>query len=307
MRSYGYSGNVLRVDLTQGVTHSEPTDPDLIDRYLGGAGFGARYLYDENPDGVHWADPENRLIIANGPLSNTPFHGSGTLCFVSKGPMTHLAVSTQANGFGGARLKSCGYDAMVIKGCADAWSYLYIGNDTVEIRDGSHLLGKDTLETQEILRTEVDPTGSAGDVSVFCIGPAGENRVRYSVIVGDGTHTASKGGLVLGVKAGVKPEVLFKALSQGSANSFALQNHFKKSVYKGKFERDVFPVEYIIKDINLALKTAENYQLPQKFGPLALKTYESAVAAGFGDLYYPVVVKVLEQIAGVEVRAELDT
>lgn len=112
-------------------------------------------------------------------------------------------------------------------------------------------------------------------------------------------------GLVLGMKAGAKPDILFKALSQGSANSFALQNHFKNFVFKGKFEKGVFPVEYIIKDINLALKTAENYHVPQQFGPLALKTYESAVAAGYGDLYYPVVVKVLEELAGVEVRADL--
>lgn len=93
----------------------------MVDRYLGGAGFGARYLYEENPDEVHWSDPENRLIIANGPLRNTPFHGSGTLGSVSKGPMTGLAVSTQANGFAGARLKSCGYDAVVIHGCAGDW------------------------------------------------------------------------------------------------------------------------------------------------------------------------------------------
>lgn len=113
-------------------------------------------------------------------------------------------------------------------------------------------------------------------------------------------------GLALGTKAGVEPEVLFKALSGGSANSFALENHFKNFVYKGKFEKDVFPVEYIIKDINLALRTAESLHVPQYFGALALQAYESAVAAGFGDLYYPVVVKVLEQLTGVEIRADLE-
>jgi len=112
-------------------------------------------------------------------------------------------------------------------------------------------------------------------------------------------------GLVLGMKAGADPEVLFKALSQGSANSFALQNHFKNFVYKGRFEKGVFPVEYMIKDLNLALRTAESLHVPQYFGALALQAYESAVAAGNGDLYYPVVVKVLEQLAGVEVRADL--
>jgi 3-hydroxyisobutyrate dehydrogenase len=113
-------------------------------------------------------------------------------------------------------------------------------------------------------------------------------------------------GLVLGIKAGVKPDVLFKALSQGSADSFALQNHFRKFVYKGKFEKDVFPVEYIMKDINLAMKTAESVHVPQYFGALALQAYETAMAAGYGDRYYPVVVKTLENLVGVEVRADLE-
>jgi len=112
-------------------------------------------------------------------------------------------------------------------------------------------------------------------------------------------------GLVLGVKAGVAPGVLFNALSKGSANSFALQNHFKNCVFKGKFEKGVFPVEYILKDLNLALKTGENYHIPQYFGALAVQTYEAALAAGLGNRYYPVVVKVLENLTGVEVRADL--
>jgi 3-hydroxyisobutyrate dehydrogenase len=113
-------------------------------------------------------------------------------------------------------------------------------------------------------------------------------------------------GLVLGIKAGVKPDMLFRALSKGSADSFALQNHFKKFVFKGKLEKGVFPVEYIIKDLSLALRTAESVHVPQYFGALALQAYESAVAAGYGDRYYPVVVKVLENLAGVEVRADLE-
>ena len=61
-----------------------------------------------------------------------------------------------------------------------------------------------------------------------------------------------------------------------------------------------------MKDINLALKTAERYHVPQFFGSLALQAYELAVAAGYGDQYYPVVVKPLEDLTGVEVRAKLD-
>lgn len=113
-------------------------------------------------------------------------------------------------------------------------------------------------------------------------------------------------GLVLGVKAGVEPARLFKALSQGSANSFALQNHFRKFVYKGKFEEGVFPVQYILKDLDLVLKTAERFQVPQYFGALASQAYQQAAASGYGDRYYPVVVKTLEEITGVEVRADLE-
>jgi aldehyde:ferredoxin oxidoreductase len=199
MDLYGYSGKVLRVDLTKGVAYGEALPPQVIETYLGGVGFGSHYLYTENPENVRWSDPGNRLIMANGPFSNTPLHGSGTLCFVTKGPMTHLAVSTQANGYVGAWLKSCGYDAIVIQGCAQNWSYLYISQDVVEIRDGRHLLGKDTIETQDELKKEI---GSTKGISVYCIGPAGENKVRFSVIMGDGTHTGSKGGVgaVMGSK-----------------------------------------------------------------------------------------------------------
>jgi len=202
MSSYGYSGSVLKIDLSHQAVSTEETDPKMIDQYMGGAGFGAKYLNDENPDGIHWSDPDNRMIIANGPFSGTPFRSSATICIVTKSPMTNTAVSSQANGYAGAWLKSCGYDAIVIKGCADEWSYLYVTEDKVEIRSAKHLLGKDGLDTQEILRQELGVDRSSKSVSVYCIGPAGENKVRFSMIIGDGTHTASKGGVgaVMGAK-----------------------------------------------------------------------------------------------------------
>jgi len=108
----------------------------------------------------------------------------------------------------------------------------------------------------------------------------------------------------LGVKSGVKPDVLIKTLSKGSADSFVLQNHVKNFVMKGKFEEGVFPIDYIMKDLNLAMTTAEKYHIPQYFGSLAYQAYELARASGYSKQYYPVVIKVLEELAGVEVRAE---
>ena len=112
--------------------------------------------------------------------------------------------------------------------------------------------------------------------------------------------------LVLGTKTGVKPEVLYRTLSKGSADSFVLRNHVKRFALQGKFEPGVFPVDYIMKDLNLAMVTAEKYHIPQYFGSLAYQTYETARASGYSDRYYPVVIKVLEQLAGVEVRADLE-
>jgi len=202
MTRYGYTGKVLRINLSDRTSGSEETDPKMIEQYMGGAGFGAKILNDENPDNIHWSDPENRMIIANGPLTGSPFRSSANICIVTKSPMTHTAVSSQANGYAGAWLKSCGYDAIVIKGCADEWSYLYVSEETVEIRNAKHLLGVDALDTQDVLKEEVGVEKDAKSVSVYCIGPAGENQVRYSMIIGDGTHTASKGGVgaVMGAK-----------------------------------------------------------------------------------------------------------
>lgn len=152
---------------------------------------------------------------------------------------------------------------------------------------------KDILCT---MGSDVDYVGEIGNGEVVKL----VNNLVLAVTV-----CALAEGLVLGIKAGVDPAVLFKALSEGSANSFALQNHYKKFVFEGKFEKDVFPVEYIMKDIGLALKTAERFHVPQYFGALAMQTYEYASAAGYGDRYYPVVVKILEKLVGVEIRADL--
>jgi 3-hydroxyisobutyrate dehydrogenase-like beta-hydroxyacid dehydrogenase len=110
--------------------------------------------------------------------------------------------------------------------------------------------------------------------------------------------------LVLGVKAGVDAGVLVDALSKGSANSFILQNHVKKCVLQGKFEKDVFPINYSVKDMNLALATGARLHVPLFFCALDLQILETARAAGYSDRYLPVVIKLIEKMAGVEVRGD---
>jgi len=186
----GYMGKILRVDLTKERLTEEKLDEATLRRFVGGSGLGAKILYDEVPGGIEWSDPGNRLIWATGVLGGTRAPASGTCAVVTKGPLTNFLTASHANGFFGARLKFAGYDAVIVQGAAKRWVYLYIHDGVAELRDAAHLLGRDTWETEEMLQKEI---GEA-QLSVSCIGPAGENLVKYAGICSDRGHIASTNG-----------------------------------------------------------------------------------------------------------------
>jgi len=188
----GYAGHILRVDLTSGKIWSQPWTPEDMRLFVGGAGLGAKILWDEVSADVAWDHPENRLILATGPLAGLPVWGTGGLSVVTRGAMTNGGTSTQANGFFGACLKYSGYDAIVVQGQSGGWVYLYIQDGVAELRDATFLIGKDTWETQDSLQAKLGYSGH--QMSVYSIGPAGENLVRFSAIAGDYGHVASKNG-----------------------------------------------------------------------------------------------------------------
>lgn len=194
----GYMGKILRVDLTKGESSEEALPEPILEKWVGGIGLGIHYLFKEVPPEVGWDHPENRMIIASGPLGGTRVAGSGTFAVCTKGAMTGGVANTQANGFFGAYLKFCGYDGLIIQGAAREWVYLHIDEKGVSLRNAHHLLGVDTWALQEILRKEL----GNDRVSIFGIGPAGENRVRFAALVGDYGHVAAHNGVgaVLGSK-----------------------------------------------------------------------------------------------------------
>ncbi len=197
---YGTTGKILRVDLSKERIWEETLDEATLRKYFGGTCLGAKYLYDEVDPKSQWSDPENRLFVGSGPLGGTRVAGSGCISFVTKGAMTNGAASTQANGFFGAFLKFSGFDAIIFQGAATDWKYLYIHDGIAELRDARHLKGKDTWETEESIKTDLGY--SEKSMSVFSIGPAGENLVRFSGIVGDRGHIAAHNGVgaVMGSK-----------------------------------------------------------------------------------------------------------
>ncbi len=111
----GYVGKILRVDLSTGKIFNEDLREEFAAKWVGGVGFGARYLYQEVPAKVTWSAPENRMIWASGPLAGSGVYGAGTFNVVAKGPLTNLAGSSQANGYFGAYLKFSGFDALIFK------------------------------------------------------------------------------------------------------------------------------------------------------------------------------------------------
>lgn len=190
----GYAGKVLRVDLTGGRIKEERFNINVLKDFVGGTGIGAKVLYDEVPANADPFSPENRLIFSSGPLGGTAVPGSGTFAVITQSPLTGLSSAAHANGFFGARLKYAGYDAIIIQGQSAKWVYLDVTDKGVELRDAERLLGKDTWETEEILRAEHGQAGMDVGLSVACIGIAGENMVRFAAVCSDFGHVASSGG-----------------------------------------------------------------------------------------------------------------
>ncbi|MFC1930958.1 aldehyde ferredoxin oxidoreductase family protein [Chloroflexota bacterium] len=197
---YGSTGKILRVDLGKGKIWDEALDKATLRKHLGGTGLGIKYLSEEVDPKLDWSDPKNIIFLGSGPLGGTRIPGCASISFVTKGAMTNGATSTQANGNFGAYLKWCGYDAILVQGASSSWKYLYLHDGGVELKDASYLVGKDTWETEDAIKEELGYKERT--MSVFSIGPAGENMVRFAGIFGDRGHAAAHNGLgaVMGSK-----------------------------------------------------------------------------------------------------------
>ena len=194
----GFSGKVLRVNLSENRIWTEEPPESFCRRYLGGQGFIAHYLLKELPAGVDPLGPDNLLIFATGAITGVPVAGSGRSAVGGKSPLTGGYGEADVGGFFGAELKQAGYDAVIVQGKADKPVYLWIHDGEAELRSAQHLWGKTTLETQETIQEEL------GDkrVRLAMIGPGGEKMVRFACVINDLKHAAGRTGVgaVMGSK-----------------------------------------------------------------------------------------------------------
>ncbi|MCP4718986.1 MAG: aldehyde dehydrogenase, partial [Desulfobacteraceae bacterium] len=201
---YAETGFNLEIDLTRGNIEKVATDPRDTELYLGGLGTNAKILWDRVPPEVEPFSPENLLIFGAGLLCGTPATGCNRTIVSTISPQTKLMAFSMMGGFWAPELKYAGYDKVILCGKSEKLVYIYINNDTVEIRDASHLKGKGSIETASLLQEELKEPKA----QVAAIGMAGENRVYYASIE-QGRSSASRGGIgaVMGDK-GVKAVVV---------------------------------------------------------------------------------------------------
>ena len=194
---YGYFGKQLRVSLDSREIIKEDIDTSTLRKYLGGAGYAARVLYDEIPKGINPLLPDNKLMFITGPLTANRIPGGGSIMLCFKSPLTNTWGESRCGGDFGPNLKSAGYDALIIEGKSDHPVFLVIDDDHVFIRSAKHLIGKKITEKVQLIRDKLkDPK-----ISVMCIGPAGEKLVKIANVMFE--HRAAGrggGGAVMGSK-----------------------------------------------------------------------------------------------------------
>ncbi len=193
-----WNRKVLRVNLTNGTCTAEPLNMEWANDYLGSRGLGTKYLYEETDPKVDPLSPDNKMIMATGPLTGTMASTGGRYTVITKGPLTGAIACSNSGGYFGAELKFAGWDMIIFEGKSPKPVYLYVENDKAELRDAAHLWGKTCWETEETIKeSHQDP-----QIRVSSIGRSGENQVMFACIVNDLHRAAGRSGVgaVMGSK-----------------------------------------------------------------------------------------------------------
>jgi aldehyde:ferredoxin oxidoreductase len=190
------TGRILRVNLSSGNISTEVVPEAIANDFIGGRGYGIRYLYEELAPGIDPLGEQNKLMIVTGPLAGSSALAVSRWMACTKSPLTGAFARSVCGADFGAWLKWTGYEMIIFEGKATRPVYLHLTNEGCRIEDAAEMWGKDTKETQEWL---VQRLGK--DTRSACIGPAGENLVKYAAIV-SGRRTAGRcgTGAVMGSK-----------------------------------------------------------------------------------------------------------
>ncbi len=194
----GWTGKILRVNLTTGNITTEPLRMDWARQYLGQRGLATKYLVEEMDPRVDPLGPDNKMIFATGPLTGTAASTGGRYSVITKGALTNAIACSNSGGYFGAELKFAGWDMIIFEGKSPKPVYLTVMDDKVELQDAAPIWGKSVWDADEwIKKRHQDPM-----MHISIIGVAGENQVLYSCIVNDLHRAAGRSGVgaVMGSK-----------------------------------------------------------------------------------------------------------
>ena len=260
----GWTGKLLRVDLTSGKCTAEDIPRPWLEDYIGGRGLADRYLYEELDPTVDPLAPENVLIFATGPLTGTPAPCGSRYTVVTKGALTGAITTSNSGGHWGPELKFAGYDLLIVQGRAPKPSYLFIYDDRAEVRDAMAYWGRRVGETEDGLREEL----GIPQLRVACIGPAGENLVRFACIMNDKHRAAGRSGV--GTVMGSKNLKAIAVRGTGGVQ-IADPKAFMKSVWEMRATMEANPGYEAFGDQG----TAATIDLTNSFGGLPTRNFES--------------------------------
>ncbi|MDH5482245.1 MAG: aldehyde ferredoxin oxidoreductase family protein [Candidatus Bathyarchaeota archaeon] len=189
---------IAYINLTTGKIISKPIPKQLRQLYLGGRGINMYLLYNHLTPEVDPLSSENILLVGTGLLCGIPALGSGRCDIAAKSPVTGAIGDSNIGGFFAPELRLAGFDHLMISGKAEKPVYLLANDGNIEIHDANHLWGKDTFETQDMIRDDVKDE----EVKSLVIGVAGENMVRFANVRTGMKNSAGRTGMgcVMGSK-----------------------------------------------------------------------------------------------------------
>jgi aldehyde:ferredoxin oxidoreductase len=185
----GYAGSILRVNLTNGRIATEPVTEEMALRYLGGRGFAAAILYEELKPGIDPLGPENKFMLATGPLAGSLIAGGTRHITACKSPLSGGWGEANAAGRFGPMMKAAGFDAIIVEGRAPKPVYLYVHDGGAEIRDASEIWGKFVGDARDAILAQTNPQAEAA-----VIGPAGENMSLFGCVLTENNRAAGRSG-----------------------------------------------------------------------------------------------------------------
>ena len=188
--SYGYTGRILHVELTNRNIEIEEQDEAFYRSYLGGRGIGYHYLMKMVSPGTDPLASDNILVLATGVMTGSPLAASCRFAAVGKSPLTGTAGESEAAGFFGPELKRAGFDAVVLKGRSETPVYLWVNDGKAEIKDAAPIWKLGAKEVEDAIRQDL----GSSKIRVAQTGLAGMNRVRFANITNNLGHFNGRGG-----------------------------------------------------------------------------------------------------------------